>query len=69
MWGNDKRPSAFSVAILVVLDENQGALSWRAITSDKKLDIACICNELIELDLSFFKVFDNKNLNCNDICM
>lgn len=54
MWGNEKRPSAFSVAILVVLDENQGALSWRAIMSDKKLDIACICNELIELDLSFF---------------
>lgn len=60
IWGNDKQPSTLPVAILVVLDENHGALSWRAIMSDKKLDVVYICDELIELDLSFFKAFDNQ---------
>lgn len=58
--GSDKQPSTLSVAILVVLDENPGALTWRAIMSDKKLDVVCICDELIELDLSFSKAFDNQ---------
>lgn len=53
-------PSTLSVAILVVLDENHGALTWRAIMSDKKLDVFYICDELIELDLAFFKAFDNQ---------
>lgn len=68
-WGNDTHPSACSVAILVVLDENHGALSWRAIMRDKKPGIAYVGNELLELDLSFFlkSLIVSKNLNCNDI--
>lgn len=42
-------------------------LSWRLIMSDKEFDIVYICNELIELDLSFLKSLpcNNKNFNCN----
>lgn len=58
MWGNDNHLSkTLWVTILVVLDENHGALSRRAIMSDKKFDIEYICHELIELNLSFFKRF------------
>lgn len=60
IWGSDKQPSTVSVAILVVLDENHGALTWRAIMSDKKLDVVYICDEVTELDLSFSKAFGNQ---------
>lgn len=65
--GNDKQFSTLWIVILVVLNENRGALSWRLVMSDKKFDIVYICNELIELDLSFLKSLpcNNKNFNCN----